>query len=68
MVNHLKKRIEGIAQIGSQDRMSEKIGEKNIEEFAGEEISLEILALKNSRSLRDKFIDHISSIGDEFRF
>jgi len=48
--------------------MSEKIGEKNIEEFAGEEISLEILALKNSRSLRDKFIDHISSIGDEFRF
>jgi len=64
----LKKRIEGIAQIGSQDRMSEKIGEKNIEEFAGEEISLEILALKNSRSLRDKFIDHISSIGDEFRF
>ena len=68
MVDHLKKRIESIAQMSSQDRMSEKIGEKNIEEFAGEEISLEILALKNSRSLWDEFVDNIGSIGNKLIF
>jgi len=66
MVDHLEKSNESIGEVCSQGIVSEQVGKEDFKELSREEISLEFVRFKDSRSFGDEFIDNICSVGNQF--